>query len=56
MPWTTLSVLRKHPRLWLGQGYGWLYQGLQILWPDAIGTAGPDPVQFKHLFLFCCFF
>lgn len=32
------------------------YQGLQILWPDAIGTAGADPVQFKHLYLFCWFF
>lgn len=39
----------------VGLGLAFGYQGLQILWPDAIGAAGAGPVHFKHLFLGLCF-
>lgn len=36
----------------VGLGLALGYQGLQILWPDALSTAGTVHVQFKHFFFF----
>ena len=34
----------------VGLGLALAYQGLQILWPDALGTAGTGPIPFNRFF------